>query len=224
MRESRARERVAGRFDEHRVAVAEEPVPARPPRADMPRSTRSRPANAHTSISSVDSGRWKLVTSASTTRKRWPGRMKSRVSPSNGASRPGGRGRLERAHARGSDGHDPAAAAPGRRDPAQTEAGTRISSPCMRCASRSSVRTGWNVPAPTCSVRCVAAMPAAVQRVEQAGVEMQARRGRRHRAWDARIDRLVALPVDLLGVAMRGMAATAFRRVARRPRAHCRRT
>ena len=36
-------------------------------------STRSRPANAATSISSDDAGRWKFVSSPSTTWKRWPG-------------------------------------------------------------------------------------------------------------------------------------------------------
>jgi len=42
---------------------------------------RSTPANAETSISSVDCGRWKFVSSRSTTRKRYPGVMKRRVAP-----------------------------------------------------------------------------------------------------------------------------------------------
>ncbi len=39
-------------------------------------------------MSSVDSGRWKLVSSPSVTRKLNPGRMKSRVSPDQGRSEP----------------------------------------------------------------------------------------------------------------------------------------
>ncbi len=46
------------------------------------------PANAETSISSVDRGRWKLVTSASTMRKRNPGVMKRSVSPAPARSAP----------------------------------------------------------------------------------------------------------------------------------------
>ena len=45
------------------------------------------PANAITSASSVERGRWKLVSSASTRRKAKPGAMKSSVRPESGAPR-----------------------------------------------------------------------------------------------------------------------------------------
>ena len=48
--------------DQHRVAVAVEPVPAATA-SRYAASTRSRPANADTSISSDDFGRWKFVRS-----------------------------------------------------------------------------------------------------------------------------------------------------------------
>src|SRR2546430_13762018 len=47
------------------------------------RKMRSLPAKALTSISSVERGRWKLVSSRSTTRKRNPGYTNSPVSPLN---------------------------------------------------------------------------------------------------------------------------------------------
>ena len=50
--------------------------------------TRAWPANAQTSINNVDSGRWKLVTSASTTRNVYPGAMKSAVSPAPARTQP----------------------------------------------------------------------------------------------------------------------------------------
>src|SRR2546428_789617 len=49
---------------------------------------RSQPANAATSARSVERGRWKFVSSASTTPKRWPGRMKSAAAPGPARSTP----------------------------------------------------------------------------------------------------------------------------------------
>ena len=56
------------RHDPHGIAVTEETI-ALAHRVRIGAQHGSRPAKADTSISSVDSGRWKLVTSASTTRK-----------------------------------------------------------------------------------------------------------------------------------------------------------
>src|SRR5436190_17495 len=64
---------------------------------------RSQPANAATSARRVERGRWKFVSSASATRKRWPGRMKSAAAPDVGRQRhlahplePGEHGLVER--------------------------------------------------------------------------------------------------------------------------------
>ena len=46
----------------------------------------------------------------------------------------------------------------------------------------SSTRTGWKVPAPTCSVTRAVRDAALAERREQAGVEVQRRRRRRDRA------------------------------------------
>jgi hypothetical protein len=71
------------------------------------------PAKALTSIISVLRGRWKLVSSRSTTRKRKPGVMKMSVSPCAGRVPCPARGRFQRAQRGGAHGHD-AAAAPAR--------------------------------------------------------------------------------------------------------------
>src|SRR5260363_206697 len=59
------------------------------------------PAKADTSMSSVDFGKWKLVTSRSTIRKRYPGVMKISVSAAVAVSVT--RGGLQRPHRGGAD-------------------------------------------------------------------------------------------------------------------------
>ncbi len=51
--------------------------------------------------------------------------------------------------------------------------GTSNHSLCMRCAAMSATRTGWKVPAPTCSVTLAVSDAALAQRVEQRVVEVQ---------------------------------------------------
>ena len=87
---------------QHRVAVAEETVAFAHPRARRALRMRSLPANADTSISSVLSGRWKLVSSASTLRMRTPRNRKMLVSPAKGCSSPA-RIADSSAHHRGAD-------------------------------------------------------------------------------------------------------------------------
>src|SRR5690606_12855953 len=76
-----------------------------------------------------------------------------------------------------------------------TSAGpTLIHSLCMACWRRSSLRTGWKVPAPTCRVTWPKSTPRA-QRVQQRIVEMQPGGGRGDRSGLAREHGLVALDV-----------------------------
>ena len=143
---------------------------------------RSWPAKALTSISSVLFGRWKLVSSRSTTRNAKPGVMKMSVSPlparaalAAAAQRPTrARARLvvptattrpPRARARA------IAAAWPRRRPRTTRC-------ACACSARFSLRTGWKVPAPTCSVTLARSTPRAASAASSAVVEVQ-RRGRR---------------------------------------------
>ena len=62
----------------------------------------------------------------------------------------------------------------------------------MRCSARSFTRTGWNVPAPTCSVTYARFDAALRQRGEQRFVEVQSRGRCGDRAGRARVHRLVA--------------------------------
>src|SRR4249919_1049058 len=120
---------------------------------------RSRPANAETSISNVLSGRWKLVSSASMLRTRTPGRMKMLVSPANGwSSSP----TIALSNARTTVVPTATTRWPRsrvRRTFATSSEPTFSHSLCIRCSSRSSTRTGWNVPAPTWSVTWPESMP-----------------------------------------------------------------
>ena len=73
----------------------------------------SKPEKAETSMNSVERGRWKLVISTSTTRKRKPGVMKMSVSPDEGLQRAGAaRGAFEQAQAGRAHGNDAPALAP----------------------------------------------------------------------------------------------------------------
>ena len=107
--------------------------------------------------------------------------MKRRVSRFAGAHAAGFvGGRFERAQARRADRDDRArrARAPHRwrrRSRPECDSARRAS----RCAARSSVSTGWNVPAPTCSVTNAVAMPAAASCAEHRLVEVQSRGRRR---------------------------------------------
>ncbi len=124
---------------------------------------RSWPANAATSISSVLFGRWKLVSSRSTTRNAKPGVMKRSVSPCAGAS--GAPAPLRKAVDSSARRlvvptatiRPPRARA--RSIAATASAPTSKRSLCITCSPRFSLRTGWNVPAPTCSVTAVRSMP-----------------------------------------------------------------
>ncbi len=97
--------------DEHAIAVAVEAVAGFHGMA-VRRENGSRPAKAQTSASSVERGRWKLVSSASTTRKEKPGVMNRRASPRPATSnsllflRSALGGVFQRAHRGGADGQD----------------------------------------------------------------------------------------------------------------------
>ena len=166
------------------------------------------------------------MTSASTTRNRWPGVMKRLVSPRRRARVPPLGRRLERAQTRRAD-RDHASAARARmrrsrrgrrRDPVPLRRGSGAS-------ARSSASTGRKVPAPTWSVtvatRCLPqrARPAARREVQAGG-------GRGDRARPAGVDRLVALGVGRRRGRVRCTAAAAARHGARGPRAAkpCRRS
>ena len=69
----------------------------------------------------------------------------------------------------------------------------------MRCSARSVTRTGWKVPAPTCSVRNASLHAPRAQPLEQRLVEVQPRRRRGDRARRARVHGLVARFVVGLG-------------------------
>ena len=140
---------------------------------------------------------------------------RSRRRPARTAPSVAGRA-LERAHHRRAD-RDHAAAARARAAldrlaPSPSAISQR--SACIACSSIRSARTGWNVPAPTCSVTRAISTPRALEPLEQRRREVQARGGRRHRAGVARVDRLVALAILRLRRVVRGRcrAATAAAR------------
>ena len=88
----------------------------------------------------------------------------------------------------------------------------------------SSARTGWKVPAPTCSVTKARRTPRLRERGEDLGVEVQPRRRRRDRAGDARVDGLIALAIGGARARGRCRAAAAPHREPRRTRARRSRT
>src|SRR3989344_2815943 len=120
---------------------------------------------ALTSIISVLLGRWKLVTSTSTTLKSKPGVMKMSVSrlPTCTIS--------SRVACSADDSSARSVVVPTEtmRPPAARVARmasavgceTSNHSLCILCSARLSVRTGWKVPAPTCKVTSAVAMPRA---------------------------------------------------------------
>ena len=150
-------------------------------------------------MSSVERGRWKFVSSASTARKRVPGRMKrSRLAV---AAAPPGRPRRPRSRARAPSSCRPRP--PGR--PAARAASTASARRRRTARSRSggsawsSIRrrlTGRNVPAPTCSVSCVHLDAARAQpRRAARGVKCSPAVGAATEPGAPRVDRLVALAV-----------------------------
>ena len=119
----------------------------------------SKPAKALTSIISVLLGKWKLVTSTSTTRNLKPGVMKISVSRLPACSAPD---KAADSSARSvvvptATMRPPAARV--RATASTVPAGTSNHSLCIACSARFSVRTGWKVPAPTCSVTLALATP-----------------------------------------------------------------
>ncbi len=82
-----------------------------------------------------------------------------------------------------------------RRTASQTAAETSRYSACIWCSSMSSQRTGWNVPAPTCSVTSARSTPRRSMASSSRLFKMQARRRRRDGAGLTGIHGLVALAV-----------------------------
>ena len=77
-------------------------------------------------------------------------------------------------------------------------------SACMRCWLVSSAVTGRKVPSPTCRVTASRVTPLCARRGEQLRREVQARRGRRHRAVLARKNGLVIGDILRIGLALAG--------------------
>ena len=94
----------------HRRSCKSDSARRSPPRYAA--STRSRPANADTSISSDDRGRWKFVSRPRITRNSKPGKMNRPVAPAPATMRPVvlARHRLQRPRRRRADGDDATAA------------------------------------------------------------------------------------------------------------------
>ena len=127
----RRRRKCRAHCEQHRVAEAVEAVALRRPRCGRGARTCSTPANAITSASSVERGRWKLVTSAPVAAKAYPGVMKSRVRPASGPRAGRAPDRLEHPHRGGADGDDAAALAAGRgRSPAAVVGRHRVAPRC----------------------------------------------------------------------------------------------
>src|SRR6266478_2113894 len=145
---------------------------------------RSQPANAATSASRVERGRWKFVSSASTTRKRWPGRMKSAAAPGPARTVPSAQAdssartvvvptattRPPRARA------TPIAST--------VAGGMSLGSGAITWWARSSVRMGRKVPGPTCSVRLATRTPAAAMAASSSALRWSPAVGRRRGASD----------------------------------------
>ena len=140
------------------------------------------------------------MTSASTTRKRKPGVMNSRVSPAHGASVPPA----------AADSSARTAVVPTAitRPPAARQAATashglgrHLDALGVHRGARasSSTRTGWKVPAPTCSVTRAAPRRTARSAASSAASKCRPAGRRRHGAGRARVDGLVALAVERLG-------------------------
>ena len=143
-------------------------------------------------MSSVDFGRWKLVTRRSTTWNRKPGTMKSRVSADCARKGPGGRGRLERAQRRRADGHDAPAPRPRRGDRAHRRLGNAV--PLLVHHVRGDVVAPHGLEGAGAHVQRHARRVDALRRErrEHGLVEVQARRRRRDRARHGRVHGLVA--------------------------------
>ena len=170
------------------------------PRRGTARRVCSTPANAITSASRVERGRWKFVSSASTRRNSKPGSDEELV-------RPGERRRRERA--------SPAPAPSSCRPPAR--APPRGSAPTPRAVPRSARRaagaprrgrrvSGRNVSSPTCSVT-----RSTSSRASSSGVKWSPAVGAAAEPGGRRVDRLVPL-----GVAERLGDVRRQRRLARR--------
>ena len=121
----------------------------------------------------VERGRWKLVRSRSTARNRKPGVMKMSVSPLHGLMAPSWR--------RDTDSSSRSEVVPidTTRPPRMRVASTARAvagetsphSACIVWASVSSTRTGWKVPAPTCSVTPAVVMPLSASAAISSGVK-----------------------------------------------------
>ena len=117
---------------------------ARGSHGNRPPGCAPLPAKALTSMSSVDLGRWKLVSSRFDDPELEPGIDEEIGVALELAAQ---RGALERAQRGRSDGKDPS-----RRNRLHGSCRYRIALLVHAVASTARVRTGWNVPAPTCSV------------------------------------------------------------------------
>jgi hypothetical protein len=101
---------------------------------------------------------------ASTTWNRYPGRMKSRLSPRKGTIEPAAAAvsRLRTLVVPTATTRPPAARAARMR--AQAASSTSSHSACISCSSMRDTRTGWKVPAPTCRVMWTVPTPASARR------------------------------------------------------------
>ena len=175
--------------EQHRVAERQEAV-ALGERVVVQRRASAAPTKASIIISSVVRGRWKLVSSRSTTCESTPRWRNSSVRPS---SSPVAAAALQRPHGGGPDGHDPlgAAGTPLARRRRHAVA-LAVHAVVARVAARS--------PAGTCRARRPArrrttAIPIAAMPADQLGREVQPGRRRGRRAGLGGVHRLVAVGI-----------------------------
>ncbi len=146
---------------------------------------------------SVEQGRWKFVSSPSTTRQAYPGWMRSRVSPLEAGRGPARCGSAALSRARTVVVPTATTGAPRARARAIASAAAGVTtyrSACIGWSSRSCTCTGWNVPSPTCSVIVAISQPRR-EPIEQRLRQVQPRGRRGDGAVVPRVDGLVALRV-----------------------------
>ncbi len=152
-------------------------------------------------MSRVERGKWKLVSSRSTTSKRKPGVMKIDVVPAPAATAAplsGSRGQrraFERPHHGGADGDDPPASRRARAIASAVAGGMSKRSGSIRCSCTSSAVTGLKVPMPDVQRDKGAFDAALVEALQELLREVQAGGGGGDRPGFARPDGLIALAV-----------------------------
>ncbi len=159
-RRAARRERLRIGGDEHRVTVAEEAVAlahrVRIGREHALAARESRDQHQQRGLRQVEVRQQRIDHAEAESRQDEDVGL-----PGHGGQRAGSRCGFQCADHGGAHGDDAPATRRAAGTSSTTSGGTSTTSACMRCARRSSVRTGWKVPAPTCSVSVVVATPRA---------------------------------------------------------------